>query len=288
MALIGRLNKLDVVKEVDFGVYLDGEQYDDILLPKRYVPEGLKIGDEIEVFLYLDSEDRYIATTERPYAMAGEFAYLKVDSVSSFGAFLSWGLPKDLLAPKKEQQTPMEQGRSYVVRIYVDDKSVRLAASSRLDKYLDKRPHEFEAGMEVNILISHKTDLGYKAIVNNSHWGVLYENEIFKPVKIGDKVKAYIKKIRDDFKIDLTLHQPGYEKVDGVAGKILRQLEEKGGFIPITDKSSPEDIYGMFGESKKTFKKAVGALYKKRFITLEKNGIKLSGKSYSEEAEKGK
>ncbi len=279
MAEIGVLNNLRVVKEVDFGVYLDGGEHEEILLPRRYVPENCKVDENIEVFIYLDSEDRFIATTEKPYAMVGDFALLKVVSVvDSVGVFLDWGLLKDLMVPFREQSPNMEKGKSYVVRVYVDKKSNRIAATTRLDRYLDNEPGNFHADQEVELLICNQTDIGYKAIINGTHWGVLYSNEVFQPLKSGQKIKGYIKKVRDDNKIDISLHKTGYEKVDDVTETILAVLKKKGGFLPVTDKSSPETIYKLFGVSKKTYKKAIGAIYKKKLITIENDGIKLISK----------
>ncbi len=278
MAIIGALNNLRVVKEVDFGVYLDGGEHEEILLPRKYVPENSKVNDHITVFIYLDSEDRFIATTEKPYAMVGDFALLKVVAVEHVGAFLDWGLLKDLLVPFGEQSPTMEKGKSYIVRVYVDTKTNRIAATTRLDRYLDNTPGNFHEGQEVELLICSKTDIGYKAIIDNTHWGVLYFNEVFQPLKIGQRTKGYIKKVRGDNKIDLSLYKTGYEKVDDITDTILTALKAKGGFLPVTDKSTPETIYKMFGVSKKTYKKAIGAIYKKKLITIENGGIKLAGK----------
>jgi predicted RNA-binding protein (virulence factor B family) len=278
MAEIGKINNLKIVKEVDFGIYLDGGEHGEILLPSRYVPENCKVDEFLSVFIYLDSEDRFIATTEKPYAMVGDFALLKVVSVGSVGVFLDWGLPKDLMVPFREQSPNMEEGKSYMVKIYVDKKSNRIAATTRLDRYLDNEPACFQAGEEVELLICNQTDIGYKAIINNTYWGVLYSNEVFQPLKSGQVTKGYIKKVRDDTKIDLSLHKPGYEKVDEVTETILNVLKQKGGFLPVTDKSSPETIYKLFGVSKKTYKKAIGAIYKKKLITIESDGIKMACK----------
>jgi predicted RNA-binding protein (virulence factor B family) len=278
MAEIGKINNLKIVKEVDFGIYLDGGEHGEILLPSRYVPENCKVDEFLSVFIYLDSEDRFIATTEKPYAMVGDFALLKVVSVGSVGVFLDWGLPKDLMVPFREQFPNMEEGKSYMVRVYVDKKSNRIAATTRLDRYLDNEPACFQAGEEVELLICNQTDIGYKTIINNTHWGVLYSNEVFQPLKSGQVTKGYIKKVRDDTKIDLSLHKPGYEKVDDITETILNVLKQKGGFLPVTDKSSPETIYKLFGVSKKTYKKAIGAIYKKKLITIESDGIKMACK----------
>jgi len=278
MAEIGVYNNLRVIKEVDFGVYLDGGEHEEILLPRRYVPEDCKVDDIIKVFVYLDSEDRFIATTETPYAIVGDFALLKVVAVESVGAFLDWGLLKDLLVPFGEQSPTMEKDKSYIVRIYVDKQSNRIAATTRLDRYLDNTPGNFHAAQEVELLICNQTDIGYKAIINGTHWGVLYSNEVFQPLKSGQKIKGYIKKVREDNKIDLSLHKPGYERVDDITDTILNVLKEQGGFISVTDKSSPETINKLFGVSKKTYKKAIGAIYRKRLITMESDGIRLISK----------
>ena len=278
MAEIGVFNNLRVIKEVDFGVYLDGGEHEEILLPRKYVPENCKVDDNIRVFIYLDSEDRFIATTETPYAMVGDFALLKVVAVESVGAFLDWGLLKDLLVPFGEQSPTMEKDKSYIVRIYVDKQSNRIAATTRLDRYLDNTPGNFHAAQEVELLICNQTDIGYKAIINGTHWGVLYSNEVFQPLKSGQKIKGYIKKVREDNKIDLSLHKPGYERVDDITDTILNVLKEQGGFISVTDKSSPETINKLFGVSKKTYKKAIGAIYRKRLITMESDGIRLISK----------
>ncbi|RLD60329.1 MAG: GntR family transcriptional regulator [Bacteroidetes bacterium] len=275
MTEIGKFNKLQIIREVDFGVYLDGEDYGEILMPKKYLTENYKVDDFVDVFVYLDSEDRIVATTEKPYAMVGEFAFLKVVAVNEFGAFLDWGLIKDLLVPFNQQKQKMEEGEFYLVYIYLDEKSERIAASSKLDKFLDKEPVDYEEGQEVNLIIDKQTNIGYKAIINNTHWGVIFKNEIFQPLTKGQKIKGYIKKIREDKKIDLSLYKKGYEKVDDSLNTILDILKENNGFIPISDKSSPETIYNMFGISKKTYKKIIGALYKKKLISIEENGIKL-------------
>lgn len=275
MLQIGKLNTLEVVKQVEFGVYLDGDEYGEILLPNKYVPKNIKTGNMLDVFIYFDSEDRIIATTEKPFAMVGEFAFLKVVSVTSVGAFLDWGLSKDLLVPFREQKQKMKKGKSYIVYVYLDKKSDRIAASSKVNKYFSKYPHAFNTGDEVNLLVYEKTDLGYNCIINGTHPGLLYETEVFQTLKPGQHTKGFIKKLRDDNKIDLCLQKPGYEKIDDIAQKILDILVEQGGTISVGDKSSPELIYELFGMSKKTYKKAIGALFKRRLITIEENGIKL-------------
>jgi len=275
MAEIGKYNSLRVIKEVDFGVYLDGEKEGEILMPVRYVPANCKVGDYVDVFLYLDSEDRPIATTETPFALVGEFAMLRVKSVNKIGTFLDWGIMKDLLVPFREQKVTMEEGRSYLVYIYVDEESKRIVASAKLGKFLDKSVPEYTIGQEVELVIESESDLGYKAIINNCHWGILYENEVFEQLAKGLKIKGYIKKIRPDNKIDLSLHPLGYDKVDPLTQMILDELKKEGGFIAVSDKSEAEEVYRIFGISKKSFKQAIGALYKRRLITLSPDGIRL-------------
>jgi len=249
MAEIGKWNSLVVLKELDFGVYLDGQEQGEILMPIRYVPKDLKIGDTVEVFIYLDSEDRIIATTEKPFAQVGDFVLLEVVSVSGIGAFLHWGLMKDLFIPFREQKQKMEVGYSYVVYIYVDEQSGRIVGSAKVENFLDETPPEFKEGQEVDLIIYTQTDIGYKAIINKTHTGVLFDSDVFRTLHRGEHTKGYIKKIRE--------------------------LKEENGFIALSDKSPVDDIYDMFGISKKNFKKAIGALYKARMITLEENGIKL-------------
>ena len=275
MAAIGLMNELEVVKTVDFGIYLDGGPHGEILMPKRYVPEGTKPGDVLNVFIYLDSEDRLIATSETPKAMVGEFVMLKVISVTSVGAFLDWGLPKDLLVPFREQQQRMEAGKSYLVYVYLDDESQRIVATSKLDKCLDNIPVDYEPGEEVDLIIAGQTNLGYKAIIDNSHWGMIYKNEVFQDLQTGQHVKGFIKAIREDEKIDLSLQKEGYEKIDDISQTILNKLAANKGFLPFTDKTDPEIIKNTFKISKKNFKKAIGTLYKQRLISLEENGIRM-------------
>ena len=275
MAEIGKYNSLRVIKEVDFGVYLDGGNEGEILMPIRYVPANCQVGDFVDVFLYLDSEDRPIATTETPYAQVGEFTMLRVKSVNKIGTFLDWGIMKDLLVPFREQKVTMAEGRSYLVYIYVDEESKRIVASAKLGKFLDKSIPDYTVGQEVDLVVESETDLGYKAIINNSHWGILYENEVFEQLAKGLKIKGFIKKIRPDNKIDLSLHPFGYEKVDPLTQMILDELKKEGGFIAVSDKSEAEEVYRVFGISKKSFKQAIGALYKRRIITISPDGIRM-------------
>ncbi len=276
MILPGRYNTLKVVKYVDFGVYLDGEELGEILLPARYVPEECEVGQDLEVFIYLDSEDRIIATTEKPYAQVGEFSWLKAVAVNSIGAFLDWGLMKDLLVPFREQKMSMVAGKSYLVYVYLDPDSNRIAASAKLEKFLDNVIPEYQAGEEVSLIVESESELGYNAIINNLHRGILYHDELPGPLKKGDRLRAYIKKVREDKKIDLSLYRPGYAQVDSVSMNILDILKKAGGFLPLTDKSDAALIFDQFAISKKIFKKAVGCLYKQRLISLEEKGIRIT------------
>ena len=275
MTQMGKINTLQVVKTNENGIYLDAGNLGEIFLPRKYVPQDVGSNDSLEVFVYRDSLDRIAATLLQPYAMVGECAFLKVVSLTGVGAFLDWGLPKDLFVPFGEQKEKMQEGTSYIVFIYVDKYSERLLASSKLDKFLDREPAGFKNGQEVDLLIAGRTDLGYKAIINNSHWGVLYQNEIFQTVEKGQHIRGFIKKVRDDGKIDLCLSKSGYEKIDGVSTGILEIIKEHNGFIAVTDKSSPEVIYSLFGISKKIYKKAIGSLYKRRIISINADGIAL-------------
>ncbi len=272
---LGKFNKLEVVKEVDFGMYLDGGEEGEILLPSRYVPEGCKVGDELDVFIYLDNEERLVATTLTPLAQVGQFACLEVAWVNQYGAFLDWGLMKDLFVPFREQKMKMQVGKNYVVHVHLDDESYRIVASAKVDRYLSKELPPYRPGQEVDILIWQKTDLGFKAIIENLYGGLLYESEVFRPLRTGMTLKAYVKQVRADGKIDLMLQKPGVGKIDDFAATLLKYIREQGGSTPLNDKSPAEEIYAVFGVSKKTFKKAVGDLYKKHLVVLEENGIRM-------------
>jgi len=275
MVEIGKINTLEVVRETDNGLYLDGRELGEILMPKKFITEEVRNLGWADVFVYTDSEDRLVATTEKPFAMVGEFAFLKVVAASNFGAFLDWGLPKDLLVPFREQKAKMVEGGIYLVYLFLDLLTNRIAASAKLDKYLDNTPPEYNPGDEVQLMIAEETDLGYKAIVNNEHWGMLYKNQIYQPLSPGQKISGYVNKVRDDEKIDLLLEKPGYEKVDSISQKILDELKQNRGFMAVSDNTSPEMINSLFGISKKNFKKAIGSLYKKRLITFDSDGIRL-------------
>lgn len=274
---LGEYNLLEVVKEVDFGVYLDGGEDGEILLPTRYVPQGCKPGDVLNVFIYLDMDERLIATTLQPYVKVGEFACLEVAWVNQYGAFLDWGLMKDLFVPFREQKMKMLKGNSYVVHVHLDEDSYRIVASAKVEKYLSKDMPEYNAGDEVEVLVWQKTDLGFKVIVDNKFGGMIFKNEIFTDVRTGMKMTAYIKQVRPDGKIDLELQKGGVKKVEDFADTLLEYIRSNGGFTPLNDKTDADVIYNTFGVSKKTFKKAVGDLYKKRLIVLEgEHGIRLA------------
>lgn len=272
---LGQFNQLRVVKKVDFGMYLDGGDEGEILLPLRYVPEKCEVDDMLNVFIYLDSEERLVATTLYPYVQVGEFAYLEVSWVNQFGAFLNWGLMKDLFVPFREQKQKMEVGKRYMIHTHLDEDSYRIVASAKVEHYLSKEKADYTPGDEVKALIWQRTDLGYKVIVDNAYSGLVYENEIFTPLQIGQTVKAFIKQVRPDGKIDLELQKSGYAKVCDFSAELLSYIKTSGGKILLTDKSAADEIYAVFGVSKKTFKKAVGDLYKKRLIILEDNCIRL-------------
>lgn len=272
---IGKYNTLRVVKNVDFGVYLDGGNGMEILLPTRYVPENCQVDDEIEVFIYHDNEGRLIATTVRPVATVGEFAWMKVKEVSDAGAFLEWGIMKDLLVPYREQKMAMQVGRSYIVYVYLDIITKRIVASARIDKFLDNVPPKYDHNKEVDLLVADETEIGYKVIINHLHWGLIYHNEVFRPLIKGEKLKGYIKEVREDEKIDVSLFPLGYEKVDGIARQIFQTLQQNGGYLPVHDKSDADEIYSLFACSKKSFKKAIGALYKQQLISLDDKGIRI-------------
>lgn len=272
---LGRVNRLEVIKLVDFGAYLQTDTLGEVLLPNRYLPKGTEIGDHLEVFVYLDSEDTPIATTQRPRAQVGEFASLKVVDQARHGAFLDWGVAKDLLVPVRQQKVPMEVGRSYLVRVYIDERSQKIAASAKLDRFLDRWPAQYQDGEEVALTIAEQTDLGYKAIVNNQHWGILYQNEVFKPLRAGSRMQGFVKKVRKDGKIDLSLQKSSHEQIDGFSAELLARLKKSGGTLPVGDKTSPETIRSMFGVSKRVFKQSLGALYKQRLIEIAPLEIRL-------------
>lgn len=276
MALkLGKINTMKVLRKVDFGMYLEGGPTGDILLPKRYIPKGTKIGDELDVFIYLDQDERPIATTQKPLAMVGDFAYLRVAWTNEHGAFLDWGLMKDVFCPFREQKMRMEKDRSYIVHIHLDEDSYRIVASAKIEHFLSKKAPEYKKGDKVDILVWQKTDLGFKVIIDNKFQGLIYNDQVFRNLHTGDRAKAYISAIRPDGKIDVALQKEGREQTLDFAERLYEYLFKHDGYCPYTDKSAAEDIYAEFNVSKKVFKKAVGDLYKRRLITLAPDGIEL-------------
>lgn len=269
---MGQYNRLKIIKRLDFGVYLDG--YDDeILMPTQYVPADVEIGDFVDVFIYRDSEDRAIATTLEPYGTVGEFAYLEVTATNSMGVFMNWGLPKDLLVPFKQQRDNMIVGKSYLVFIHLDTKTDRIVASAKIERFLDEDISELSEGMEVELLPFEYTDMGIKALINQRNLGVIYRDQVFKNIELGKPTAGFIKKIREDQKVDLALVEQSYNRIEGSKNEVFEKLQAAQGFLPFTDKSEPALIYRTFGMSKKDFKKAVGGLLKEGKILLKEDGI---------------
>ncbi len=276
--IIGKINKLKITRILDNkDAYLDGGEgfKGNILLQRKFVPKNSFIGDFVEVFVYVEKDDIYMATTKKPFAMVGEFARLQVKANTTWGSFLDLGLPKDLLVPISEQQTKMQEETSYLVFIYLDEKSNRIAASSKLDKFLSDEKPRYQEGTEVDLIVYNKTDLGFNVIVDNNFWGLIYKNEIFRRLFAGQRLKGFIKSVRDDNKIDIVLQKSGYKEIDAVSKNILEVIKSYGGSINLSDKSHPKEISAMFGISKKAFKRAIGSLYKKKVIDLTDDGIKI-------------
>ena len=274
MIKTGDYNILKILRKVEFGAYLD-DGGEGILLPKRFVPENIKEGDELKVFVYHDGEERLIATTQQPYGAVGDFVKLKTVSVTPQGAFMDWGLMKDLFVPKSQQITGMRPNGEYLVKIYRDEQTGRAAATERVEQYLNNDTLTVKEGDEVDLIVLRRTDIGYLMIINNEHTGVLHFNEVYRTIGTGDKFRGFIKKIHPENKIDVVAGKMGYNRVEDEAGKVLRLLKENDGYLPYNDKSDPEEIYTFFGMSKKTFKMTTGNLYKERKISFEKTGIKL-------------
>ena len=273
---LGDYNRMTVVKTVDFGVYLDGGEEGEVLLPARYVPDGCKEGDELEVFVYLDNEERLVATTQTPLAKVGDFACLEVSWVNEYGAFLNWGLMKDLFCPFREQKMKMEKGKRYIVHVHIDHESHRIVASAKVERYFDPSFPPYRYGDETDLLVWQKTDLGFKVIVDNRYAGLVYSNQIFREIRTGDRMKGYIEAVREDGKIDVMLQPTGWRMTKETADVLLDYLETHQGVCRLTDKSPAEDIYQAFQVSKKSYKKAVGDLYKRRLITIEEDCIRLN------------
>ncbi|GAL21232.1 hypothetical protein JCM19235_507 [Vibrio maritimus] len=276
MINIGRTNQLEVIKEADFGWFLDGEDYGSILLSKKHAPEGVAIGDKVDVFIYFDADNQVVATTDTPIAQVGEWGLMKVEGINSVGAFANWGIKeKDLLIPFSEQRGRLSEGKTILVYVYTDKASGRIVGTTKFNKLLDKTPARYQRNEQVDLLIAERSDLGYKAIVNGQHWGMIFPSDVIGKLFVGKKLKGFIKQIREDGKIDLSLQKVGVAKMDDLSEKILSLLEKKGGFLPLSDKSTPEAIFAAFKTSKGTFKKSIGGLYKQGKISIEKDGIHL-------------
>lgn len=274
MIQVGTYNELEVAKELDFGIYFrEGDV--EILMPTKWVPQGTKIGDVLNVFVFRDSDDRLIATTVKPLATADTFAFLEVKQVNEIGAFLDWGMDKDLLVPFREQAQRMEPGKSYVVFVYLDEETDRLVGSTKLSRFIIREDVDVQEGDIVDLLIYSETDLGFNAIVNDLYTGLIYKNEIYEAIRVGDKMQGFVKRVREDEKIDLSLQKSGYELVDDVKWRILKLIKEENGFLALNDNSTPEEIKAKLQISKKAFKKAIGALYRERLVKLTEKGVEL-------------
>lgn len=283
---LGEWNDMTVVKFVDFGLYLDGGDEGEVLMPRKYVPEGVKVGDTLSCFIYLDQEERLVATMETPLAKVGDFAWLEVAWVNEYGAFLKWGLEKDLFCPFREQKMRMERGRSYLVHIHIDPETYRIVASAKVDRYLDREEMPpYRPGDEVSLLVWQKTELGFKVIIDNRYGGLIYDGQVFRDLHSGDRVTGYISCVRDDGKLDVSLQQTGRRMKVEFASQLLGLLQDNGGTLPYGDKTPADDIYARFGVSKKVFKRAAGDLYKRRLVIITPESITLTqaGKSLGEE-----
>ncbi|MDA0147512.1 CvfB family protein [Vibrio sp. LaRot3] len=276
MINVGQVNHLEVVKKTEFGLFLDAGEFGSSLLPNRFVPEGTEVGQFIDAFLYFDSDNQLAATTETPIAQVGEWGLMKIEGINATGAFVNWGIKsKDLLIPFSEQRGRLAEGQTILVYVYTDKASGRIVGTTKFNKHLDNTPANYTRNQQVDLLIAERSELGYKAIINGEHWGMIFSSDVFGKLFIGKKVKGYIKAIREDGKIDLSLQKVGVAKMDDLSTKIIELLEKKDGFLPLNDKSSPDAIFAAFRTSKGTFKKTIGGLYKAGKITIEKEGIRL-------------
>lgn len=275
MIHIGEYNTLEILRDTEPGLFLGDTEENEVLLPNRYVPEYFEIGDTIEVFVYLDNEERIIATTDKPFIGVGEFAVLRCNDVTNYGAFLDWGLVKELFCPFKEQAFPMKKGGWYLVHCYMDEKTERLVASSKTNRFLDNSELSVSEFDTVDVIVSHPSDIGMNVIINNKHFGLIYKNNIFQDLSIGDTLKGVVKKIRPGNKIDISLGQIGYRNIEPNAKLIVEALQDNSGFLPLHDKSSPEAIKEQLQMSKKNFKKAIGTLYKQKIIVIKEDGVHL-------------
>ncbi len=275
MIHLGEYNTLEILRDTEPGLFLGDGNDGEVLLPNRYVPEVFEIGEKIEVFVYLDNEERPVATTDKPYIKNGDFALLRCNQVTDFGAFLDWGLVKELFCPFREQAFKMKPGGWYLVHCYLDDESERLAASSKTNRFLDNKELTVAQFDEVDLIVSHPSDLGMNVIVNKTHLGLIFRDDIYKDISVGDRLKGTVKKVRNDNKLDISLNQIGYRNIEPNAEHILNELHDSNGFLPLNDKSDPEQIKDMLQMSKKSFKKAIGSLYKERQIIIDDKGIRL-------------
>lgn len=279
MIKIGEYNTLEILRDTDPGLFLGDQEGNDVLLPNKYVPENFEIGEKLTVFVYLDHEERLVATTLKPYIKPGEFALLRCNFTNKFGAFLDWNLEKDLFCPFKEQAFKMRKGDWYLVYCYIDEETDRLVASSKTNRFLSNKELSVKQFDVVDLIVSHPSEIGMNVIVNEKHLGLIFKDDIFKDISIGDRLKGVVKKIRKDNKLDISLSQIGYRNIEPSAQIVLEKLEKSAGFLPFNDKSDPEDIKETFQMSKKSFKKAIGSLYKKRFISIKEDGITLNKKA---------
>ncbi|HAS63943.1 MAG TPA: GntR family transcriptional regulator [Vibrio sp.] len=277
MINVGQVNHLEVVKNAEFGVFLDAGEFGTTLLPKRLVPEGVEVGQFIDAFLYFDSDNQLAATTETPIAQVGEWGLMKIEGVNNTGAFASWGIKeKDLLIPYSEQRGRLNPGQTILVYVYTDKASGRIVGTTKFNKWLDKTPANYTPNQQVDLIIAERSELGFKAIVNGEHWGMIFSSDVFGKLFVGKRLKGYVKAVREDGKVDLSLQKTGVAKMDDLSSKVIELLEKKGGFLPLNDKSTPEAIFDAFRASKGTFKKTIGGLYKQGKITIEKDGIRLN------------
>ncbi len=277
MINIGQFNQLTVLKEADFGWFLDGEDFGSVLLSKKDAPDNILVGEKTSVFLYFDSDNQVAATTVKPIAQVGEWGLMKIEGVNSIGAFASWGIKeKDLLIPFSEQRGRLSEGQTVLVYVYTDKASGRIVGTTKFNKWLDNTPANYTRNQQVELLIAERSDLGYKAIVNGEHWGMIFSSDVFGKLFVGKTLKGYIKQVRSDGKIDLSLQKLGVQKMDDLSEKVLSLLDKKGGFLPVNDKSTPDAIFALFKTSKGTFKKTIGGLYKQGKIVIERDGIRLT------------
>lgn len=275
MINIGEYHNLEIIREAEQGIYLADSEGNEVLLPNRYVPKRFKIWDKIEVFVYLDNEERLVAVTDKPYIIPGEFAVLRCNQVTEIGAFLDWGMLKELFCPFKEQAFKMKKGGWYLVYCFIDEKSNRLVASSKTNQFLDNKHLTVKQFDEVDLIVSHPSEIGMNVIVNKQHTGLIFKDDIYQELSIGDRLKGVVKKVRPDNKLDITLGKIGYRNIEPNAETIMHELEDNGGYLNLTDKSDPETIKEVLQMSKKNFKKAVGTLYKQRLIEIKDDGIYL-------------